>query len=48
MVEQIPGLLVIEDEPITRAQLVAHFEHEGYRVFARADAEGIDEVVADR
>ena len=45
MVEQIPGLLVIEDEPITRAQLAAHFEHEGYRVFARADAEGIEQLI---
>ena len=45
MVEQIPGLLVIEDEPITRAQLAAHFEHEGYRVFARPDAEGIEQLI---
>ncbi len=45
MVEQITGLLVIEDKPITRAQLMVHFEYERYRAFARADAEGIEQLI---
>jgi two-component system torCAD operon response regulator TorR len=39
------SLLVIEDEPITCAQLAAHFEREGYRVFTRGDAEDIEQLI---
>jgi DNA-binding response OmpR family regulator len=39
------NLLIIEDEPITRAQLAAHFEQQGYAVHVRADAEGIENLV---
>lgn len=28
----IPHLLVVEDEPLTRALLVSYFQQEGYRV----------------
>ena len=30
-------LLVVEDEPITRSKLAAHFEKEGYEVVCRED-----------
>lgn len=40
-------LLVVEDEPITRAQLSAHFEKEGYKVTAREDAEGVERLIEE-
>lgn len=44
--EQVSAnLLIIEDEPITRAQLAAHFEQQGYAVYVRADADGIEALV---
>ena len=44
--EQNPAhLLVVEDEPITRAQLVAHFEREGYRVSEKEDASGVESII---
>lgn len=44
--EQTPAhLLVVEDEPITRAQLVAHFEREGYRVSEKEDASGVESII---
>ncbi|MFT4633060.1 MAG: two-component system torCAD operon response regulator TorR [Candidatus Azotimanducaceae bacterium] len=44
--EQVTAsLLIVEDEPITRAQLAAHFEQHGYAVHVRADAEGIDALI---
>lgn len=39
------SLLIIEDEPVTRAQLAAHFQREGYRVVVREDAAGIDKLI---
>lgn len=39
------SLLIIEDEPVTRAQLAAHFQREGYRVLAREDAAGIEQLI---
>lgn len=47
MVLQATNLLIIEDEPITRAQLAAHFEKEGFNVFAREDAEDIESIIRD-
>ncbi|MBD3648550.1 MAG: response regulator [Pseudomonadales bacterium] len=41
------NLLIVEDEPITRSQLAAHFEKEGYRVIAREDAEDVEKTVAE-
>jgi two-component system torCAD operon response regulator TorR len=41
------NLLIIEDEPITRSQLAAHFEKEGYQVFVREDAEEVPGLVAN-
>jgi|TARA_B110000196_G_scaffold289524_1_gene275184 DNA-binding response OmpR family regulator len=39
MSDNITNLLIIEEEPITRNQLTAHFEKEGYRVYAQDTAE---------
>lgn len=38
-------LLVIEDEPITRTQLAAHFQREGYTVLARENASDVEETI---
>lgn len=45
MPESAIALLIVEDEPITRSQLKARFEKEGYRVFAREDADSAVELV---
>ena len=45
MTQAIANLLIIEDEPITRSQLAAHFEKEGYQVAVREDAEGVQDIV---
>ena len=47
MTQNAANLLIIEDEPITRAQLAAHFEKEGYRVFTRESAEDIEPLISD-
>lgn len=39
-------LLVVEDEPITRSKLAAHFEKEGYDVVCREDGSEIVDLVA--
>ena len=39
------NLLIIEDEPVTREQLAAHFEKEGYNVISRANADGVEDVI---
>jgi two-component system torCAD operon response regulator TorR len=41
--QNIPHLLVVEDEPLTRALLVSYFQQEGYRV---SEAENGDAVLA--
>ncbi len=41
------NLLIIEDEPITRNQLQAHFEKEGYRVFVQENAENAEKTIRD-
>jgi two-component system torCAD operon response regulator TorR len=47
MTQNAANLLIIEDEPITRAQLAAHFEKEGYQVFTRESAEDIEPLISD-
>ena len=47
MSDNITNLLIIEDEPITRNQLTAHFEKEGYRVYAQDTAENAEKLIAD-
>ncbi|HKI73385.1 MAG TPA: response regulator [Pseudomonadales bacterium] len=46
MAQVIANLLIIEDEPITRSQLAAHFEKEGYKVSVKEDADGADKVIS--
>ena len=45
--EKLANLLIIEDEPITRSQLTAHFEKEGYRVTTGESADGVIEKVVE-
>ncbi len=47
MSQNAANLLIIEDEPITRAQLAAHFEKEGYKVFAKETADNIEQLISD-
>ncbi len=47
MNETEANLLIIEDEPITRSQLAAHFKHEGFRVFLKENAHGTDQFIRD-
>ena len=42
------NLLIIEDEPITRTQLVAYFEKEGYTVYTKPDAEGVESLISNQ
>ena len=39
MAEQQDHILVVEDEPITRDQLVSYFEDEGFKQATKDDAE---------
>jgi len=48
MIEQFTNLLIIEDEPFTRVQLSAHFEKEGYTVYAKQDADGVADFVKEK
>jgi len=48
MTQQPTNLLIVEDEPITRAQLAAHFEKEGYHVFTKEDANGVEALVSEQ
>lgn len=45
--EKLANLLIIEDEPITRSQLTAHFEKEGYQVTTGDNADGVLDTVND-
>jgi two-component system torCAD operon response regulator TorR len=47
MSQATANLLIIEDEPITRSQLAAHFAKEGYHVVVREDAEGAAGIVSN-
>jgi two-component system torCAD operon response regulator TorR len=40
-------VLIVEDEPVTRAQLSAHFSEEGFRVTAVEDGTGLPALVTD-
>ena len=42
------SLLIVEDEPITRSQLAAHFEKEGYQVFTRQNADNVENIIRDK
>ncbi|MEJ2131469.1 MAG: response regulator [Gammaproteobacteria bacterium] len=41
MSEESPHVLVVEDEPVTRLKLVAHFEEAGYRVSSTDTGEDV-------
>ncbi len=47
MSQPTANLLIIEDEPITRAQLAAHFEREGFVVTVQEDAKEAEETIAE-
>ncbi|MCZ6502170.1 MAG: response regulator [Gammaproteobacteria bacterium] len=47
MVASAANLLIIEDEPITRSQLAAHFEKEGYNVFTKDNADDVEKLIND-
>ena len=40
-------LLIVEDEPITRSKLAAHFEKEGYEVVCREDGNDTLDLVSE-
>ena len=40
-------ILIVEDDEVTRARLVAYFESEGYRVSQSENGEGIDRMIAE-
>ncbi len=48
MNQPVANLLIVEDEPITRSQLAAHFEREGYAVTVKEDAEGVAALLASK
>lgn len=48
MSQHVPNLLIIEDEPITRFQLAAHFEKEGYKVFTKEDANDVETLIHEQ
>ncbi len=45
MPDFIANLLVVEDEPITRSQLAAHFQKEGYGVAIMETADGVPQAI---
>ncbi len=47
MAEQQDHILVVEDEPITRDQLVSYFEDEGFRVTSTGSGDEVLPLVAD-
>ncbi|MDZ7686204.1 MAG: response regulator [Gammaproteobacteria bacterium] len=48
MSQPVANLLIIEDEPITRSQLAAHFEREGYDVTVNEDADGVEALLVSK
>ena len=40
-------ILVVEDEPITREQLVSYFEDEGFRVTSTGSGDEVHKMVGD-
>ncbi len=47
MAENVANILIIEDEPITRSQLAAHFEKEGYTVFTKETADDVESLISN-
>jgi two-component system torCAD operon response regulator TorR len=47
MTDNSTHLLIVEDEPITRSQLKAHFEKEGFKVTTAESAEHVVEMLED-
>ncbi|XOV89369.1 MAG: response regulator [Pseudomonadota bacterium] len=45
MPEFIANLLIVEDEPITRSQLAAHFRREGYGITELETADGVQQAI---
>lgn len=41
-------VVIVEDEPITRAQLDAHFKDAGFETLCREDGEALEQIVAER
>ena len=48
MVQSAIKLLIVEDEPITRSKMMAHFEKEGYEVICCEDATDVPRLVSDQ
>jgi len=48
MVQAQSNLLIVEDEPITRSQLAAHFEKEGYKVFTKQNADNVEKIISEK
>ena len=48
MVQSAIKLLIVEDEPITRSKMMAHFEKEGYEVICCEDAKDVPRLVSDQ
>ena len=40
-------ILIVEDEPITREQLVSYFEDEGFRVSSTGSGDEVQKIVDD-
>jgi two-component system torCAD operon response regulator TorR len=47
MIEKSAHILIVEDEPITRAQLESHFETEGFHVSAVEDASNVKRLLEE-
>ncbi len=47
MSEQQDHILIVEDEPITREQLVSYFEEEGFRVSSTGSGDEVNKLVTD-
>ena len=41
-------VVIVEDEPITRAQLDAHFKDAGFETLCREDGEALEQIVEER
>lgn len=41
-------IVIVEDEPVTRARLQAYFEQEGYHVSVAASGAGLREIMSQR
>lgn len=48
MTSENPHIVIVEDEPVTRAKLAAFFATEGYRVSEAADGEQMQAILRDK